>query len=164
MMTPQQALHSLGVAQMCARIAKRLGRDETFQREMFILGWLHDIGYEYGTDNNHGEAGARMLMPHRYLYLNEVRYHGIEMGHFRRRYGAGPYRSLVLDILNAADLQTAADGRPCTVQERLAEALAEGSGPGSARYDNILNVARELGMLDGVNALCENPKPTNVNP
>lgn len=88
--------HSLSVARKMVEISKKLNLDEDTQKEMFILGFNHDIGYEYDENNEHGKVGGIMLKNSGYKYWQEVYYHGeinIE------------YSSIYLDILNSADMQ-----------------------------------------------------------
>lgn len=43
--------HIIGVARKCYSIAKSHGHNEDFCKKMFMLGWCHDIGYEFDRPN-----------------------------------------------------------------------------------------------------------------
>ena len=65
-------------------------------QELFLLGYNHDIGYEFGDNEDHRIIGGNILKQSDYKYWQEVYYHGeIEC----------QYHSLYLDILNKADMQ-----------------------------------------------------------
>ena len=88
--------HSLSVARKMVEIAKSINLDEEKQKELFVLGFNHDIGYEYDENNEHGKVGGIMLKNNGYKYWREVFYHG-EIN--------PEYSSLYLDLLNSADMQ-----------------------------------------------------------
>lgn len=48
--TEDRLHHILGVARKAYKIAKELGYDEDFCRKMFMIGWIHDIGYEFSKN------------------------------------------------------------------------------------------------------------------
>ena len=50
--------HILSVARLMKENAEKLGLDP---EEMFTLGYLHDIGYEFGGSEEHHIKGAEML-------------------------------------------------------------------------------------------------------
>ena len=55
--------HILGVARKAYKIAKEEGFDEDFARKMFMIGWLHDIGYEFSKEpDNHAEESVNLLL------------------------------------------------------------------------------------------------------
>ena len=88
--------HSLSVARKMVEIAKKLKFDEEKQKELFVLGFNHDIGYEYDEKNEHGKIGGLMLKNSGYKYWKEIYYHGEIFPE---------YKSMYLDILNCADMQ-----------------------------------------------------------
>lgn len=54
--------HTLGVARKAYEIAKEMGHDERFARRMFMLGWVHDVGYEFTEkQSDHPNASAELL-------------------------------------------------------------------------------------------------------
>lgn len=57
-------LHIIGVARECERLAKEAGMTEKEQAACFVMGFLHDIGYERTTPDNateHPYIGADMI-------------------------------------------------------------------------------------------------------
>ena len=43
--------HSLEVARECKNLANQIKKDEAFANAAFVMGFLHDIGYEICGDN-----------------------------------------------------------------------------------------------------------------
>ena len=70
-------LHNiLGVARKAYQIAKDRGHDEKFARKMFMIGWLHDIGYEFSERQEYHpfESGEMMKLlfdaPQRKIHMS----------------------------------------------------------------------------------------------
>ena len=99
--------HIFGVARLMSQNAKKLGLDE---KEMFMLGLLHDIGYEFGDIRQHNKLGGEFLKTQNYRYYQEVMYHGIPNP---------PYNSVELDLLNYADLHITKQGEYVSMEDRL---------------------------------------------
>ena len=54
--------HILGIARKWYKIAKEEGFDAEFCRRMFMIGWCHDVGYEFiKTQETHANMSAEML-------------------------------------------------------------------------------------------------------
>lgn len=54
--------HILGVAKKAYSLAKEMGYTENSARRMFMLGWVHDVGYEFlEAPEEHPNVGAEML-------------------------------------------------------------------------------------------------------
>ena len=53
-------MHSLGVAEEMKKEAlKRYPENQAFAEDMFYLGMVHDVGYEFSEDlKKHGEVGG----------------------------------------------------------------------------------------------------------
>ena len=158
MLNERKAIHSLEVARKCAKIAAERGKTEEFQQQMFLLGWLHDIGYAYGDNDNHGAVAVKMLLDSRvlhagpgYKYAKEILMHGYPETHPMRYhdiYGAkldAPYHSEALDILNIADITTSSSGMECTPAERLT-VVAIRYGKYSEQYRNLRALCKELNL------------------
>ena len=94
------------VADLMKKQAKFLNLNEN---EMFLLGFLHDIGYELNK-NNHELAGGEFLKSQNYKYANEVLYHGVPNCEFS---------SPALDLLNWCDMHTDFDGKYVSFEKRL---------------------------------------------
>lgn len=110
--------HILSVARECYQIAKRRGYDEIFCRRMFMIGWNHDVGYEFSkkqsdhpiisknllelvgvTDNN--EDSSRVL--------DSIREHGLYVNEETAEW----------TILNIADMTIDSKGNKVDVMQRL---------------------------------------------
>lgn len=103
--------HSMGVGRKMAQIATKKGLSKEQIEDCFLLGLLHDIGYEYTEDfSEHEHIGGKVLERNGYRYWREVYYHG---------HPTDEYQSLYLDILNAADQQVDTHGNDVGYENRL---------------------------------------------
>ena len=100
--------HILAVARKAYKIAKDFGYDEQYAREMFALGWNHDIGYEFDPIN-HENVGADILP--NYKYAEFIRSHGLTPAQLTKEW----------IIINLADMTTNPTGEETTIEARLAE-------------------------------------------
>lgn len=128
--------HILQVARLSAILASELfGWSEEKCKEMFLLGYLHDIGYEYAEHaDSHPEVAAQILRDAGYKYWQEVKWHGIPNP---------PYESDELLVLNLADMMTDGSGRPVTLRERLLD-IEERHGSKSSQLLNSRIVSQAL--------------------
>ena len=110
--------HIRGVAELMAKIAPHGN-----EKEMFLLGMLHDIGYLY-QPQNHNIFGGNLLKEQGYKYWREVYWHGVP---------AAEYSSPELDLLNSADMQINGKGEQVSYVERL-EDIAARYGQTSSQY------------------------------
>lgn len=123
--------HIMGVARLMKENAKARGLDE---EEMFTLGMLHDIGYEFGGSEEHHLKGAEMLEKQNYKYFREVLYHGKpDVG----------YESPELDLLNFADMHTNKKGEYVSFADRLQD-IANRRGKNSPHYQNSKKIIEGL--------------------
>ena len=53
--------HSLSVARKMVEIAKNKNLTEEEINNCFLIGFNHDIGYEYGDNSNHAHIGGEIL-------------------------------------------------------------------------------------------------------
>ncbi len=95
-MDENRSLHSLGVAKKMVAIGRSKGLKLSELNDLFTLGIVHDIGYEFGPGTEHQKLGGLVLKENGYRYWQEVYYHGLIQNE---------YSSLFLDILNQADMQ-----------------------------------------------------------
>ena len=51
--------HSLAVARKMVTIGKEYKLNNNELQDLFVLGFNHDIGYEYGNNSNHGRIGGK---------------------------------------------------------------------------------------------------------
>lgn len=109
-MDNDRLIHSISVARKMVEIGKRRNMSEEELQDLFILGLNHDIGYEIGTSDLHGEIGAEALKRNNYKYYKEVYYHGKLQNE---------YSSIYLTILNQADMQIDKYGNDVGYDNRL---------------------------------------------
>lgn len=122
--------HSLAVARKMVEIGNKLELNKEQLHELFILGFNHDIGYEFGTNESHNIIGGNMLKNSGYKYWQEVYYHGNpEAG----------YNSLYLDILNEADMKINKYGEDVGYEKRL-EDIRNRYGSDAVQYNDALKI------------------------
>lgn len=114
MITQNRWQHILGVARKCREYAAKFRPDDSkFTEDMFVLGILHDMGYEFNQSNaSHATAGGEILKRNNYRYWQEVSLHGDE---------TVENMSDELFILNCADMSTGPSGEDFSFIERLEE-------------------------------------------
>lgn len=123
--------HSIAVARKMVEIGKDFGLKEDELKELFLLGYLHDIGYEYdNTGVNHNKIGSNMLKQSGYKYYKEVYYHGEVKDE---------YSSLYLKILNKADMQIDKYGNDVGYDKRIEDI--------KNRYGNDSDVYKKCEIL-----------------
>ncbi len=134
--TPNRQAHLLGVARRAAELGAEHGMDdERSQQDLFLLGYLHDVGYEFSDEQaDHEEIGGLMLKKNGYRFWREVYHHGNP---------DAAYASELLDILNAADMQTSAAGERCSFDSRLAD-IARRYGEESPQYEKAKHLICSL--------------------
>lgn len=115
--------HSLAVAAKMKELARQEPEKYPVDPEdAFVLGMLHDIGYEFSKEQKeHAAKGGLILQKQDYKYWKEVYYHGIPQKE---------YDSPMLRLLNYADMITGPTGVYMTIQERIND-IAERYGKGS---------------------------------
>ncbi len=113
--------HILGVARKAYKIALERGHDEEFARKMFVLGFNHDIGYEFSTKKSeHPDISSRMLSDA--FYGGKESLGDIGGDSVRAILKHGRYIDVVTEewlILNQADMQVDSKGREVDVYKRL---------------------------------------------
>lgn len=115
--------HILAVARLMKDNAEKIGLDS---KEMFTLGLLHDIGYEFGGSEEHHLNGYKVLEKQNYKYSKEVLYHGKP---------TDKYSSPALDLLNFADMHIDKKGNYVSFEDRL-EDIKSRRGEDSPHYKN----------------------------
>lgn len=107
-------------------------------QDMFILGLLHDIGYEYTNDREvHNKVGGLILRRQDYKYWREIYKHGE---------ANSDYDSSALRILNTADLLVDSKGNRVGVEERL-EGIKGKYGVSSKQYNGACKLAKKIDLL-----------------
>ena len=138
------AVHALGVARACYIIAReQFGMSVEQAKKAFILGWIHDIGYEFApTSFEHADAGADVAEIIGFEYADEIRAH-------ERIQDSFP--SDMLDILYMADLLADGAGKFVCAQKRLEDIKTrhpESDGV-YKETEKIVEYLREHGLLEG---------------
>ena len=118
--------HSLAVARKMVTLGKEYKLNNNELQDLFVLGFNHDIGYEYGNNSNHGRIGGEILKGNNYKYWKEIYYHGDI---------SAQYSSLYLEILNKADMQIDKYGNDVGYTKRL-EDIKNRYGENSITYKN----------------------------
>lgn len=136
-MNDNRAKHSLAVAKKMIEIGKAQKFSNNQLKELFVLGYLHDIGYEFGNKKSHAKIGGLILKDYGYKYWREVYYHGKSEAKYQSKY---------LNILNSADMQINSRGEDVGYQKRL-EDIASRYGIESDTYKDCSKLAKDL-LLD----------------
>lgn len=123
--------HIFEVAKLMKEKAESVGLDK---EEMFTLGLLHDIGYEFGNGENHNVVGYNILKKQNYKFANEVLHHGCPNCE---------YKSKALNLLNFADMHIDLNGNYVTFEQRL-EDIKSRRGENSLAYVNSKKIIDEL--------------------
>lgn len=118
--------HSLAVARKMVEIGKVYNLNDDKLQDLFVLGFNHDIGYEYENNSNHAHIGGEILKRNNYKYWKEIYYHGDINAE---------YTSLFLKILNKADMQIDKYGNDVGYIKRL-EDIKKRYGENSTTYKN----------------------------
>lgn len=147
MISKNESLMSIGVdierlahSKEVGRLAAQLGReifdwDEQHCQQVFLLGLVHDCGYEFVDDPlDHPIVGSNLLKESGYSYWREVRWHGIPHA---------PYYSNELLVLNIADLLVGRDGRRMSLDQRLND-IARRYGSESKQFIQAKQLACEI--------------------
>lgn len=135
--TQDRLKHSVGVARKLYEMSLQRGWDVEKAKNMFVLGFVHDIGYEFAeTQSEHADVGAVILEKCGFQYSNEVMYHGKVQK---------DYSSEELNMLNVADFLVGPDGQSVTVQERL-DGISQRYGENSKQYMEAKMLAKQLGL------------------
>ncbi len=151
-MDENRSLHSLGVAKKMVAIGKSKGLKASDLNDLFTLGIVHDIGYEFGPGNEHQKLGGLVLKENGYRYWQEVYYHGLIQNE---------YSSLFLDILNQADMQIDKKGKDVGYEGRLAD-IKSRYGEGSNVYASCVELVNFI-MANNSNETKNDIKKEEVN-
>lgn len=156
--------HILGVARKAYDIAKEEGYNEDFCRKMFMIGWVHDVGFEFSeTYKEHPRVSSEMLyqlicMRNKFDMDVPIRtnhaiwYHGQfpEIGDDTTQ---AARVSLVTNdewrILNMADMQVDSKGNEVSVTEKLSE-IKDKYGEGSEQYKTACEICVAIQKLNKI--------------
>ena len=137
--TEDKLHHIIGVARKAYQIAKSMGKDEAFCRRCFMLGYLHDVGYEFSSKpHQHPDISAKLLLdigiPANSFY-DTIKNHGRCVSDMSDEY----------IILNMADMLIDAKGREVNVSERL-EDIKKRYGRYSNQYLTACAICLRIGL------------------
>lgn len=135
-MNENRLRHSLAVARKMIELNNE-GLDE---KNLFLIGYLHDIGYEFCDDKiNHNKIGGEILKKSNFKYWKEVFYHGIPNADYYSKY---------LYLLNKADMMIDNKGNDVGIEGRL-ENIKTRYGIESIEYINAKRLINELEVKNG---------------
>lgn len=136
MITQNRWQHILGVARKAKMLAEKLKPNDTqYAEDMFLLGIMHDLGYEFMESNvSHAAVGGEILKRNNYRYWQEVSLHGDE---------TVENMSDELFILNCTDMSTGPNGEDFTFDERLKE-IAQRFGEDAYAYKKCVIEVEKL--------------------
>ena len=128
--------HILGVARKAKILADKLKPNNVqYAEDMFLLGIMHDLGYEFIESNaSHAAIGGEILKRSGYQYWQEVALHGDE---------TVDDMTDELFILNCADMMTGPKGEDFTFDERLKE-IAQRFGEDADAYKKCVIEVEKL--------------------
>ncbi len=138
--------HMYGVAKKAYLIAKDMGYNEDFARKMFVLGWNHDIGYEFShTQEEHPDVSSKMLAS---AFLEDT-FWGAQttssMGAILKHGRYVDKETPEWVILNMADMLIDSDGREVCVTDRL-NGIKDCYGEHSDQYLTACDICYRIGL------------------
>ena len=130
--------HSIAVGRKMMEIGKEKDLTELELKELFLLGYNHDIGYEFSDKGiNHNIIAGELLKENGFKYWKEVYYHGeIDLN----------YKSMYLDILNQADMQIDKYGNDVGYEKRL-EDIKQRYGEEAVVYKKAYELVKRLNKV-----------------
>ena len=139
MISENKIKHSLGVARECREIARQKGYSEDFSDAMFVMGLLHDIGYEDEANSSHGHKSSEMIRAFEGWIdkcCDAIDCHGLVFDNWE----------VYDEILNLADMTVSHEGVKISINERL-KGIEERWGSSSVHYRHACEVADKLKEL-----------------
>lgn len=131
MISGNKLRHSLGVAKACQQYGRDMHKSEEYCDALFVMGFLHDIGYEKSPDTSHPSVGYNMIES----FIKYIKNHGKKFKDL----------NTVDTILNMSDLTVSYNGKPCTVYERL-DGIKKCCGEDSEHFKNAMLLFEALGL------------------
>ena len=137
--------HILGVARKAYKIAKEMGFEEDFCRKCFMLGWIHDVGYEFAEkQSEHPDISAKMLL----LINEDTVVSDLKQSFYKAIKEHGKYPSEMTEeyrILTMADMFVDSNGKEVTVSQRL-EDIKNRYGEHSNQYLTACDICYHIGL------------------
>lgn len=135
--TDDRMHHILSVARACYTLAHDRGYSEDFCKRMFMLGYIHDVGYEFAqSPSEHSHISKELLEllgVHDDIAKEAIQHHTM--------YTASP--SVEWEILSLADLTVGSKGKSCDVIDRLQD-IKQRYGEYSDQYLTACDVAHTV--------------------
>lgn len=126
--------HMKSVSEFMMNKSREIGWDKEKCEEMAILGFVHDIGYMFGTHENHAQIGGKILRKVGFKYWREVFCHGNPNCQ---------YISPELDLLNMADMSVDGSGNVVGFDNRIKD-IKDRHGINSKAYRHSKMVIEKL--------------------
>lgn len=146
MITEDKLHHIIGVARKSYKIALELGYNETFAKKCFMLGWCHDIGYEFVNTEEHSLESAKMLL----LLEDNISPEDLNKKSYLAIKYHSNYTNDITDeykILTMADMQVDSKGNECDVICRLND-IKDRYGEQSNAYIKACDICFNLGLIN----------------
>lgn len=136
-MDENRVRHCHGVGLKASELGRTLfGWSDEKCREMFVMGYLHDVGYQFAHDQaKHDEIGGELLRSLGFKYWAEIFHHGDP---------ESTYQSDELLVLNLADMLTSKDGNPTTLSDRVVDIALRYGGVESPQFITAWKLAEVL--------------------
>ena len=133
-------LHSLNVARKCYQLAKEeYELTETNARKAFLLGLIHDFGYEFSQEaEDHPSVAVNVLASLNKNDIDQMMFAILTHGKPARFSG-----TIYQVILNEADLTVDHMGNNVTMKERC-DAISEHYGQDSQEYHNSVKMGQKI--------------------
>ncbi len=142
--------HMIGVARKAYKIAKDMGCDENFARKMFMVGWIHDVGYEFSENwSDHPKVSSELF--HQLVCCYEIYDTPVSLktNHAIYYHGLYPDESIELNlewkIINMADMLIDSKGNEVTVSQRLKD-IKNRYGEHSDQYLTACDICYRIGL------------------
>ena len=142
MLSEEKIKHNVEVARLCYEISKeKYGCTEKFARAMWVIGYNHDIGYEFMDKTEklsiHPDISDDILFTAFHGSNYAIKWHGKKIAQ----------DDLSLRILNEADLKVNSKGKRVSVKDRLKD-IENRYGKNSSQYLQALWLAEELNLIN----------------
>ena len=139
MISDNKLKHSVEVARNCVKLGKELGLSQSTLDALFVMGFLHDIGYETLDKDHITEHPQRSYE----MITNFVQEVDNVLPAIKRHGRCYDNMSVYDYILNYSDLVTNHKGENVTIAERL-ESIKQFHGENSEHYQHSKSQAKAL--------------------
>lgn len=138
--------HILGVARECYSIAKTKGYDENFCKRMFMIGWIHDVGYEFSKSQSEHPTVSEELL--KLINVTNNTKESSKVLHSIGKHGLyTKTKSAEWVILNMADMTIDSKGNKVGVMQRF-EDIKNNYGEFSNQYLTACDICIQIGLID----------------